>query len=99
MRFGQRRALRVIEQSQGALGPDQIPFAIRGESSSGALANEQRRTYPALTVMIIPALSMLDRLDLASQDEGAAVALAPYLGWSLFATALNANVSDPTKTS
>ena len=47
LRFGQRRALRVIEQSQGALGPDQIPFAIRGESSSGALANEQRRTYRA----------------------------------------------------
>lgn len=33
--------------------------------------------------------------DLALRDPAAAGALAPYLGWTLFATALNARVSDP----
>ena len=54
------------------------------------------------SLAVITALDLLvvaQILDLTSQDGRAAVALAPYLGWSLFATALNANVSDPTKTS
>jgi tryptophan-rich sensory protein len=35
--------------------------------------------------------------DLARRDAVAAATLGPYLGWSLFATALTASVSDPDR--
>lgn len=44
---------------------------------------------------VLDVLVALELADLVKQDKAAAAALTPYLGWSLFATALNAVVSDP----
>ena len=53
------------------------------------------------SLAVITALDLLvaaQILDLTRQDKVAPAALAPYLAWILFATALNTSVSDPTKT-
>jgi translocator protein len=50
------------------------------------------------SLAVISALDLLvvaEMVDLARQDKVGAVALGPYVGWSLFATALNACVSEP----
>jgi tryptophan-rich sensory protein len=54
------------------------------------------------SLAVITALDLLvaaQLVDVVRQDRAAAAALVPYFGWSLFATALNTSVSDPTKTS
>lgn len=48
-------------------------------------------------VMALDATVAAQIIELAKRDRTAAALLAPYLAWSLFATALNASVSDPGK--
>jgi tryptophan-rich sensory protein len=53
------------------------------------------------SLALITALDLLvaaQIVDVSRQDKVAAAALGPYLSWSLFATALNARVSEPTRT-
>jgi benzodiazapine receptor len=50
----------------------------------------------ALTVIALLDLAVAaEVIRLGREDPGAAALLVPYLGWSAFATALNAAVSDP----
>lgn len=46
-------------------------------------------------IVALDALVAAELVDLAGDDPVAAGVLSPYLGWCLFATALNASVSDP----
>ena len=60
----------------------------------------KRLRSPAL-MAVLAVIGVLDvvvaaeLVELIKRDKVAAAALAPYLGWSVFATALNAVVGDP----
>lgn len=58
-------------------------FAIRDKRASFAV-------IAALDILLAAQIA-----DLARQDRVAATALSPYLAWTLYATVLNASVSDP----
>lgn len=46
-------------------------------------------------IAALDALVAAEVADVAKRDKAAAALLTPYLAWSLYATALNASVSDP----
>jgi translocator protein len=61
-------------------------------------ARDKRLSLAVICVLDVLVAAQIADLSL-QDDRAAAAALAPYLGWSLYATALNACVSDPAKVS
>src|SRR3954469_9633639 len=55
----------------------------------------RNRTASLAVIVALDALVAAEIVTAARVDRTAAALLAPYLGWSLFATALTAAVSDP----
>lgn len=71
-----------------------LQLALNAAWSPAFFALRDKRA--ALTIVTaLDATLIAQIIDLAKRDRLAAALLAPYLGWSLFATGLNATVSDP----
>jgi translocator protein len=54
-----------------------------------------RKPASLIVITVLDAALISEVMLLTRRDRASAALLAPYLGWSLFATALNAAVSDP----
>jgi len=79
---GRTRALHLAQLSLNAAWPA-LFFGVRDKRSS------------LVVIALLDAALAAEILSLRREDRVAASLLLPYLGWSAFATALNAAVSDP----
>jgi len=79
---GRTRALHLAQLSLNAAWPA-LFFGIRNKRSS------------LVVIALLDAVVAAEIVSLRREDPVAAAVLLPYLGWSGFATVLNATVSDP----